>query len=471
MARKSVLILLGILLLGFTIRIYKIDALPLYGDELTMVYDTYSISKTGMDATGQKFPLTFRMGEGRPGGYIYFSVPFVALMGPSVWGERALSLFSGLGIIVLMYFLGKKLFNEKLGLIAAFLTSISPWDIYLSRGGFEAHFALFLALFGITTFLHKKYIWWGISWGIALFTYPTFKLTLPLMFVLLVLLEGFPKIFKNKKFLLGFSFLVLFAGGVAWQTFFAGSENRFFTQNIFSDNSLKQSIIQKVNYERTVSTLPDQVKPVFINKEIEYTRKLFESYTANFSADFLILRGDRQPRHNPGEMGMLFLVELPLLIIGIFMLWKEKRKEFALILFWILITPLATMFMSDTHALRNGLMLPPILLADAYAFTKIPKKFTYISGLLIFLQFVYILVRIYTIAPAKFASFWSAEAKYVAEKALEADKKGEKATLYINKVDNIEYAYEVYAKVDPYEVISQYGKLPKIYGNVTITDK
>lgn len=153
------------------------------------------------------------------------------------------------------------------------------------------------------------------------------------------------------------------------------------------------------------------------------------------------------------------------------MLWKEKRKEFALILFWILITPLATMFMSDTHALRNGLMLPPILLADAYAFTRIPKKFIYISGLLIFLQFVYILVRIYTIAPAKFASFWSAEAKYVAEKALEADKKGEKATLYINKVDNIEYAYEVYAKVDPYEVISQYGKLPKIYGNVTITDK
>ncbi|KKS18270.1 MAG: hypothetical protein UU74_C0009G0001, partial [Candidatus Woesebacteria bacterium GW2011_GWA1_41_7] len=49
----------------------------MYGDELTMVYDTYSISKTGMDATGQKLPLTFKMGAGRPGGYIYFSVPFV----------------------------------------------------------------------------------------------------------------------------------------------------------------------------------------------------------------------------------------------------------------------------------------------------------------------------------------------------------------------------------------------------------
>ncbi len=213
MRKKPWLILGAILLLGLLVRIYKIQSLPLYGDELTMVYDTYSIYKTGMDSTGQKFPLTFRMGAGRPGGYIYFSVPFVALFGPSVWGERALSLLSGLGIIVLMYFLGRKLFDEKVGLVAAGVMAISPWDIYLSRGGFEAHFALFLALLGIYAFINKKYILWAIAWGITMFTYPTFKLTLPLMFILLVVLEGVRKIIKNKSFLASLFIFAIFGVG------------------------------------------------------------------------------------------------------------------------------------------------------------------------------------------------------------------------------------------------------------------
>ena len=149
---KIKLILLAILLLGFLLRAYSITSLPLYGDELTIVYDSYSILKTGMDQTGERLPLTFKMGAGRPAGYVYGSIPFVALFGTTEWGVRGLSLFSGLGIIVLMYFLGRKLFTEKVGLFASFLTSISLWDIYLSRGGFEVHFAGFVTRFGVVLF-------------------------------------------------------------------------------------------------------------------------------------------------------------------------------------------------------------------------------------------------------------------------------------------------------------------------------
>lgn len=471
MGRKSWLILAGILLLGFVIRVYKIQSLPLYGDELTMVYDTYSIGKTGMDATGQKFPLTFKMGQGRPGGYIYFSVPFVSLFGPTVWGERALSLLSGLGIIVLMYFLGKKIFNQKIGMIAALLAAVSPWDIYLSRGGFEAHFALFLALLGITMFIYKKYLWWAVSWGIAIFTYPTFKLTLPLMFLLLGLVTGFPKLLKNKMFLIGTSVLLVFGIIAATQTFTAGSENRFLSENVFADKNLKENIIQRVNYERTVSTLPRFFKPVFINREVEYARLVFENYVKNLSPDFLILRGDGNPRHNPGEMGMIYIVELLLIVMALSMLWKENKKVFGLLLVWILITPLATMFFPEAHALRNGLMLPPLILSSSYAFSKIPKKFAVAFSIMILIQLIYILVHVYSIAPVKFASFWSLEAKKIALEAVGTQKEGRKVILNINEIDNIEYAYEVYAKVDPNLVIAQYGKIPKIYGNVVITDK
>jgi len=465
------LILAGIIILGAAIRVYKIQALPMYGDELTMVYDIYSISKTGMDATGQKFPLTFKMGAGRPGGYIYFSVPFVAIFGPTVWGVRSLSLLSGLGIIVLMYFLGKKLFGEKIGVIASLLAAISPWDIYLSRGGFEAHFALFLALLGITAFVYKKYIWWAISWGIAVLTYPTFKLTLPLLFLVLLWFSGFGKVVKNKIFVIGLIILLFFGGVVIRETFMAGSEQRFLNINIFADNNLKQSIIQRVNYERTVSALPQFVKPLFINREIEYSRIILENYAKNLSPDFLILRGDRNPRHNSGEMGMVFLIDLPLILIGLMFLWREKKKESILLFKWVLITPLATMFLSEAHGLRNGLILPPLIMIISYALSRIPKKFAYFAGVLMLLQLIYILVRVYTIAPAKFASFWSVDAKKVALAAIESQKEGKEVTLYVNEIDNIEYAYEVYAKLDPRLVISQYGKFPKMFGNVTIADK
>jgi len=471
MGRRSILIFLGILLLGLLIRVYKIESLPMYGDELTMVYDTYSISKTGMDATGQKFPLTFKMGAGRPGGYIYFSVPFVYLLGPTVWGVRALSLLSGLGIILLMYFLGKKLFGEKVGLIASFLAAISPWDIYLSRGGFEAHFALFLALMGVTAFLYKKYFGWAITWGVAVLTYPTFKLTLPLLFLVLLWFGGFRKVVKNKVFIIGLVVLFLFGGMVARETFMAGSEQRFLSSNIFADNRVTQSLIQRVSYERNVSTLPQFIKPIFINREIEYSRILLEDYIENISPHFLFLRGDGNPRHNPGEMGMLFLIDLPLIIAGLIFLWREKKNESILLAAWILIVPLATMLMSQTHGLRNNLMLPPFLMIISFALSKIPKKYAYFSVALMIFQLIYILVKVYTIAPAKFASFWSAEAKRVAITAIQSQKDGDKVLLNVNKIDNIEYAYEVYAKLDPDLVISQFNKLPKTYGNVIITDK
>lgn len=470
MRRRTILLLLGIVLLGFLIRVYKIDALPMYGDELTMVYDTYSISETGMDATGQKFPLTFRMGAGRPGGYIYFSVPFVALLGPTIWGVRALSLLSGLGIIILMYFLGKKLFNEKDGFVAAFLTAISPWDIYLSRGGFEAHFGLFLALAGIVAFIHKKYILWAIPWGIAIFTYPTFKLTLPLMFVLLAVLEGIPKLFRNKHFWAAFLILFIFGAGAAAQTFMAGSERRFLSENIFADRMLERDTIAIASQERVTSTLPEFLKPVFINRPISYARVLLDNYMSNISPNFLILRGDGNPRTNPGEMGMIYFVELPLIIISLFLIWGKTKRTFWLLFIWVLITPLATMFFPEAHGLRNGLMLPPLLLLSAYALSHASKKQFVILSALIAIQLIYILVRIYAIAPAKFTSFWSAEAKEAALLAIRSNEQGEKVTLHITEIDNIEYAYEVYAKLPPEDVIAQFGKNPKVYENVTITD-
>jgi 4-amino-4-deoxy-L-arabinose transferase-like glycosyltransferase len=463
MGKKSILIILGILIIGFLLRIYRVTEMPMYGDELTLVYDSYSILKTGHDQTGKFLPITFSMRGRSPGGYVYASLPFVAIFGPTAMGVRSLSLLSSLGIIVLMYFLGKKLFNEKVGLIASFLAAISPWDIYLARGGFETHFALFLTLLGVVAFLNKKYIVTSIVWGLAFLTYPTFKLTLPILFLVICWYAGIKDLIKNKFFIISLVVLTIFGGITAVETF-RGGEQRFLAINVFS----QEQVIQKVTGDRNFSTLPLILKPIFYNRPLEYFHTVLDNYVDNFSIKFLYLRGDGNPRHNPGEWGMLYLVDLPLLFVGIFYL--AKSRELKLLLAWILIAPLAPMLIGEAHGLRSDLILPPLILISAFAISKLSKPFAVASIGLMLVQLVFILNAVYFLAPAKFATFWSAEAKSASLWAIKNENKGKKVVL-TTKIDNIEYAYPVYAKIDPNLVIMQYEKFPKIYGNVTISDK
>ena len=462
--------MLGILALGLIFRIYRITSLPMYGDELTQVYDSYSILKTGMDATGEKLPVTFRMGAGRPGGYIYTSIPFVALFGPTEVGVRALSVLSGLGMIVLVFLLARKFFPENVALATGFLMAISPWDIYLSRGGFEAHFALLLATLGTVAFFYKRYIIWAVAWGLTIFTYPTFKLTLPLMFILLMWQAGVKKLIKNRTFVIGALILVVFGGLSAAETLKGRSEERFSRINIFSDTELKQNLLQKVNEERTISFLPESLKPFFYNRPIEYSLILVGGYIKNLSPEFLFLKGDGNPRHNPGEMGMFYLVEILTIFMGAFYLWKDKKKELVVLGIWILIVPLATMLISDPHGLRNAFMLVPFTILSAFGFSKFGKAFRILLIAVFALQFVYLFQRVYFLAPAKFGSFWSREAKEASFAAIKNKEMGID-TILLTKIDNIEYAYPVYAKIDPKVVAAQYGKFPKKYEGVVITDK
>lgn len=472
---KKKRLLIAIIAIGLFIRVYGISEVPLYGDELTMAYDSYSILKTGRDATGEFLPLTFKMGAGRPGGYIYASLPFVALFGPSALGVRSLSVLSGLGMIILMYFLGKKIFSEKVGIFASFMASLSPWDVYLSRGGFEAHFALFLATFGIVAFLyvrenHKIYLLWGLSWGFAIHTYPTYKLTLPLLFVILLLYIGVKKVISNRLFIVSTVVLIVFGGFAAREVIVGGSEGRFLSLNVFADRNISETIIQKINFDRNVSTLPANFKPIFYNKAVEYGRMLLENHIESISNQFLFLRGDRNPRHNPGEMGMLYLIELPLLFISLIYFSFNDRKNLALIFSWILIVPLATMLLSDPgHGLRNSFMIPPFILVSSYALSKISSSKKLVSISIMLIQLVYILQQVYFIAPKKFASFWSLPAKEAVFVAQELKSKYENVFMS-DSIDNIEYAYPVYAKIEPNIVINQYGKYPKKYDNVSIVN-
>jgi hypothetical protein len=128
------------------------------------------------------------------------------------------------------------------------------------------------------------------------------------------------------------------------------------------------------------------------------------------------------------------------------------------------------MFINDAHGLRNDLMIPPFLLISSYALSNLPRKLLTLSAGLFLIQLIFVMQRVYFLAPEKFASFWSADAKAASLETI-GNKDKNKTIVLSTKTDNIEYAYEVYAKIDPNLVIGQYGKFPKVFGNVVITDK
>lgn len=474
--RKKILILLLILLLTFFLRSVNISNNPkaLYGDELSLALDSYSILNTGKDQTGEFLPITFHQGGGRSGGYVYGSIPFVALFGPTPLGIRLLSVLSGLGIVV-MVFLIAGLVAEEIGVISAALLAISPWDISLSRGGFESHFALFLSLVGVYGLFKAKvnpkwYLLSGVGFFLSIFTYPTYRLIIPIfiIFFFWVFREHYLTTLKKNvnPFLGAFLIFLILSLALSYnQTFGKESDERFSSINVFSQAELKNNLTQKINLERNLDSLPKSLALLFHNKYLEYVEILGENYLKNLSPNFLFLHGDTNPRHNPTVMGEFYLVDLILIIFGAIYLFKKNKTFFKVFSGWILIAPLSASLVGDPHALRSSFMLPPLIIFSSlglyFLFFK-RKKRNYrvlILGLvLIFiLQFGVFLDRLYFLSGKQFSFFWDYPAK---EASLIAFKNKDKYQyiLLSTKINSLELAYPVYATVNPDLVISRYRK-------------
>jgi 4-amino-4-deoxy-L-arabinose transferase-like glycosyltransferase len=463
--------LLLAIIIALVLRFVDYDNNPraLYGDELTMVYDTYSLINTGKDQLGNVLPITFEMGAGRPAGYVYGSIPFVFLFGPNALGVRFLSILSGVLLVVVVFLLGRKIVNKDIGLVAAYLMAISPWAISLSRAGFEANFALLLATTGTLCLLFVKekpvmLLGWVICWGLAIHTYPTYKLLLPIFGVGLMVYVGVKNVFRTKNRLIVFISAILLTALLSitvYQFVFSGSESRFLSINVFSDETIGRNIVEKVNIDRERSDFPKIIRPFVHNKYFEYASVLVQSYLSNLSWKFLFLSGDGNPRHNPAEFGGFYLIEAITIFIGMIGLWVKRKKEFLLLLFWILISPLAAALLGVPHFLRSSFMIVPFVIYSSVGlnliwwhrsnfskFIKLFIVFGFICG--IFCFFVYLFV----VSPNKSEEFWSYSARLASQRAIN-EKMNYKYIILSDRIDNIEYAYPVYAKIDPSIVIGQ----------------
>jgi 4-amino-4-deoxy-L-arabinose transferase-like glycosyltransferase len=358
--------LILILTVGFYLRIYKLNSSPagFFCDEASVGYNSYTILTKGVDEYGERFPLFFRaFGEYKNPIQIYSTIPLIKFFGLNEFSIRLTSVIYGTLSILGIYLLVRELFkrqknNNLIALLSAFLLTISPWHIHLSRVALEGlNPFLFFTTIGLFLFLKSQMKprflpFVAIAFIFALYSYFPARIFIPL-FGLGVSFFHLKFFIKNKKVtILSFCILIILLLPLMFHMFSKQGFARWDQVNIFSQPPQNQTI----------------------------TAHILQNYLGHFSSDFLFLKGDIDmpgrfiTRHSVRGLGELYLFQLPLIFLGFIYLikWKQK-KPLLIILLWLILYPTGSMFTIDqsVQATRSivGVIPFQILSAAGLVFT------------------------------------------------------------------------------------------------------
>ena len=412
MPRKFILILLGIVILGTMIRIYRINNTSLFGDELDFGYQALSLVQTGNDYFGHTFPIYFQsLSEWKTSAFIYTISPFVAVFGITDLGIRLPSIIFGILSLVFIFLLTKELTgNNYIALISAFFLAITPWHIHYSRIGFEASEMFFTYIAGVYFFYkarknHKLLLVSSFFFAISFIVYRTQLIFVP--FTLLLLIWIFRKelwLVPKKTLFFSAAILLVISLPYAYQTFFGPGSQRYSSLSIFNTEIMNNAVgISKLEDERyqKPNALTQLSSKLFHNKYIYYSNIAVDNFLKSYSTDFLFISGDPNPRENVPGTGELFKYQLIFLLVGLTFFVDKNilNKNKTVVLSWLIISPLASSLTRDGayHATRLFMMLLPLSLIFSYGVYFIYMKFKTKLGRKIYLSLLGVVSLIFLV--------------------------------------------------------------------------
>lgn len=383
-----------IVVVGATLRFWGNVSNPpsLNIDEVAIGYNAYSILKTGSDEYGIKFPLSFRsVGDYKPPVLIYLTVPSIALFGLNEFAVRFPTAFFSILTIPLFYWFIWRLTKDRLlSLLGIGLLAISPWHIYYSRYAVEATVALFFLLLGFTCLLGlREKIYWGIPAGIflsiSMYAYHSERLFIPIFLgACFIFLCQKKKL--DKRYIYFIVSLLLISIPLIVSTVFGPDKVRAQTTFITND----------INFTRYIDVGSDNI---FDNKLFLLFFYWIRKFVAYFQPSFWFYDGLYMTTKGIYGLGVVYLFELPLLLIGIFSLIK-KWNTLSLSLFgWILLGIIpASLTQNEQHSLRTLVILPAALLVIAIgAKTYVHLLMANRKNLLLFANAFYILLILWNL--------------------------------------------------------------------------
>lgn len=439
--------LLGILLVGFSLRIFNFAKLPpgLYFDEVLYGLDAYSVLKTAKDIWSHFLPLAFQSSGYYPPVYTYTLVPFIALLGLKAWVIRLPALISAIFAILGLYLYTKEVTNKNKStapLIAAALLAVSPWHIHISRVAFLSGFGVSFLVFGLYFFQRatkKEYflIFSAILFAISIHVHYGYVFLSPAIFLLLLV------IYRHKLKIRSHVWLLVF---LIWGFSLGGY--------LAAHHKYNAGLRVGQLYENNIS-------------------KLAKSYFETYSFDFLFKRGEAYPLNNPWHRGQLQLSLLPFLLIGLWSLRFLGKKSALVILILLIFIPIPSAIATmGKHAVRNSPLLIPLLILCAlgveYTLTKGSKikiKIFSFVLLLLFATETFQYLKFYTQSYSdRFWALWGNKQRQAVDFSLKNQDKYDQIIFVDNY--NIMLSYFAFESAQsPQEVQETIQHPTNIYGN------
>lgn len=370
--KKNYLLLALIICCAFAVRFIQLSSVPPSAslDEATTGWNAYSILLTGKDEYGYKMPILLRAYDDfRPALYTYTTIPFVKIFGLNVFAVRFPSVILSTLAIFSAYFLIKSLFEnfkqkENLALISCLFFAISPWHIYMSRLGHEANAAFSFGIFAITfliLFIRKQrsaYLYFSsIFFVLSFYAYQSEKIFIPLIVFVLAFLFKKELLESKKHLALSLLLGIIILAPVLISTLSPSGLSRFGGTSAFN---LDDPIFFNAAQVRLDAHIRgDWIGEVINNNRVIASRIFLENYISHFSPFWFFTNEGRADFKAP-NVGLLYLFDLPLIILGIFYLFKKFDKKIIIFLFlWVLISPIASSITTGApHAMRSYNFLP-----------------------------------------------------------------------------------------------------------------
>jgi 4-amino-4-deoxy-L-arabinose transferase-like glycosyltransferase len=350
---RTWIVLLAVVAVAALARSVDIGRNPpgLFVDEAFKGYDAYSILKTGRDLWGERLPLFFRSwGDYNSGLYRYLTVPWVAALGLDETAVRATGVLFGTLTILAVFLLGRRLFSERVGLVAAVLLAVSPWHFQFSRSGFRGILLPFFLTISVLLLLRalERKRWWIVaassSFGVTAYTYAAAPLMAPLMLAVLLAFHRRELRLQRRYVVLSIVAFLVILSPIVHITASGKGMYRYELISVFKDGGTRAD--------------PARVATTFAR-----------NYVSHFGPRFLLISGDTNLRHSPRGVGELNWAEFALFWAGV-AIALIKRGKYLIPLAWVLIAFVPGSLTSDNvpNALRAIGALPAVQLIAATAF-------------------------------------------------------------------------------------------------------
>lgn len=368
MTRFFILVL--VLFLAAYLRLNSLSKNPpgFYADEASVGFNAYKILTTGHDEHGKLMPVFFEaFGEYKNAFAIYPVVPLIAVFGVTETSVRLAQVIFGLLDILLIFFLGKALWNSTVGLMSAFVLAISPWHVHISRFIIESHNAFLLLVMAGALFslLAKRNNWKtrylvfsAIFFALSFYTYFATRIFTPLFLagILIFWRKNIFVVFKKypKRALLAvFLFFLILIPFVLHMTSGKGLAR-------FNQISTKNNFTGSLNL-----------------------------YLKHFDPKFVFILGDSDYpgqqiiRHSVSGMGLFYKWQLPFFVAGLMFLifaGKKEKEARSMVFLMLLLYPLGTVVSDATtpFATRSVIGVVPYSLVIAYGIYRVYKVLTFV---------------------------------------------------------------------------------------------